>query len=803
MLKNYIKIAWRNLWKNKIYNGLNIVGLSIGLCSVLFALTFWSYERSFDNFHNKGIYRVTTSSIENEGEPHKTSAGTGQVQGPAFMKEVPELDSYVRVWGGDIMNEVRSGENILNLNTLFVDDNFTTFFNFPLLEGDKETALKKINSVVISEDAAMRLFGKKEGLIGELVYLDAEPSARRLGGKPLVVTAVAKNAPQNSSINFDILLSFRFAQLSFTDANWLNAYLGTFVKFDPKTNTEAIVPKLNAVYEKYAQAQLAESDFDPEIFYGLQPIRDMHLNSYLSENSWSMHEGGTTNESVSSYSNQFLGIALFIFLLALFNFINISISATLPRMREIGLRKMAGSSITGIYVQFLCETALLTLFAIGFALLLLMGLMPQFTTLTGVHVQFSTWLTLENIILLIAILGITSFLASFYPATYFAKITSKQSLFGKNKSPKLLAFGRVLLVFQFGIAFILAFFSITYYAQMKFMNTKDLGFNADNIIKAEIKGDRKSEPIKQFLENELATIPQFKAVTFGGTFGYEGDPTIIAGKKVNAIYRSIDQGFLSVMGLSLKSGKNIPNGQSHEILVNETFVKEAQLEQPIGSRLKLSNSIDENQKYYTIVGVIKDYHFESLRMKIKPQVLAYIPRHSSEILIKAASLGGFLPKFEAIYKKAMPLAAFEYDFLSEKNKQEYIREARSQKILGVATILAIVICCMGIFGLSHLNASYRIKEIGIRKVLGAKVSEITILLSSGFLKLIILAIIIASPIAYYLVNSWMQDFAYSVGFMWWVLPLVTFGALSITMLTVGFQAIKAALVSPVKSLRSE
>jgi putative ABC transport system permease protein len=557
------------------------------------------------------------------------------------------------------MNEVRFGDNVLNLNTLFVDDNFTTFFNFPLLEGDKATPLKEINSVVISEDAAMRLFGKKEGVTGELVCLDSEPSAQRLSGKPLVVRAVAKNAPQNSSINFDILLPFRFAQLSFTDTNWLNAYLGTFVTFDPNINTETIVPKLNAVYEKYAQPQLAASDFDPEISYGLQPIRDMHLNSYLSENSWRMHEGGTIDESKASYSNQFLGIALFIFLLALFNFINISISATLPRMKEVGLRKMAGSSISGIYVQFLCETALLTFLAFSFTLLLLIGLMPQFTTLTGVHVPFSNWLNLETAILLLAVLVITSLLASFYPATYFAKITSNQSLFGKNKSPKSLAFGRVLLVLQFGIAFVLAFYSITYYTQMKFMNTKDLGFNSDNIIKAEIKGNRERGPIKQFLRNELAAIPQFKAVTFGGTFGYTVDPTIIEGEKVDAIYRSIDQYFLSVMGLNLKSGKNIP----------------------IGSRLKLSNSMDESQEYYTIVGIIKDYHFESLRMKIKPQVLAYIPRHSSEILIKTASLSGFLPKFEEIYKKAMPLAAFEYDFLSEKNKQEYISEVRSQKIL--------------------------------------------------------------------------------------------------------------------------
>ncbi|MFT5885701.1 MAG: putative ABC transport system permease protein [Arcticibacterium sp.] len=803
MLKTYLKIAWRNLCKNKIYNGLNIIGLSIGLCCLLFALLFWIHERSFDNFHDteKEIYRVTTSTIKSPGEPHKSSGGTGQVQGPAFLAEVSYLDSYVRVWGGDIMNEVRSGENTVNLRALYVDDNFTTFFDFPLLEGDKSTALQEINSVVLSEDAAMRLLGRTEDVVGELVYMDAEPGAQKLGGKPLVVRAVAKNAPDNSSIKFDVLLPFRFAQLSFTDTNWLNAYLGTFVKFDSDVNTETVLPKLNAVYDKYAQAQLKERDFDPEIYYGLQPIADIHLNSFLSDNTF--HEGGTVDESRPAYSNRFLGISLFIFLLAIFNFINISISGSLSRLKEIGVRKIAGSSIAGIYIQFLTETTLLTFLAIGFALILMIGLLPQFMTLTDVNVHYSDWANLESLLLLIAILVITSFLAGVYPATYFSKITSKQSLLGKNKSPKALNFGRALLVLQFGIAFILAFFSISYYSQMKFMDSKDLGFSSDNVIKAQIKGNREREPIKQFLKNELSSYPQVKAVSFGGHFGYRVDPTLVEGKKVDAVYESIDEDFLEAMSLSLIEGKNIPSGMSHQVLVNETFVKASQLESPIGSRIKFSKSIDENQGYSTIVGVIKDYHFESLRMQIKPQVLAYIPRHSGEFLIKTSSLSNFLPIFKEVYKEAMPLAAFEYEFLSEKNKKEYANEARWQKILGIAAFLAIIICCMGIFGLSHLNASYRIREIGIRKVLGAKVSEITLMLSKGFLKLVFIAIIVACPLAYFIVDNWMEEFAYRIPFMWWVLPIVALGALTITLLTVSFQSIRAALVNPVESLKSE
>jgi putative ABC transport system permease protein len=364
MLKNYFKIAIRHLWHNKLYSSINIIGLAIGITCVLLAVLYVKDERSFDKFHEKkeNLYRIVTNVTDSKGE-RKTVAGTGQPQGPAFKEAVPEILNYVRVMGGDIKGDVIANNKTLSLQMLFADESFFNIFSFPLLRGDPSTALKDISSVVITETVARKFFNSID-VIGETLNSDADPSAQKLG-KPLIITGVAKDLPKNSSIRFGILLPLRFMQLSFTDVNWLNQYLGTFLILQPDANLDAVIQKFNKVYAAHAKDQVAENkktyDYDPKISFGLQHITDMHLHPMPTGTGW--REGGIVNESNPVFSWLFLGIALFILFMATVNFINISLAGSLKRAKEVGVRKITGGSKKQIIFQFLFESTIVCLAA--------------------------------------------------------------------------------------------------------------------------------------------------------------------------------------------------------------------------------------------------------------------------------------------------------------------------------------------------------------------------------------------------------------------------------------------------------
>ena len=344
MFKNYLKIARRNLWKNKLYSLINIVGMTVAVTCLLFAGIYWNEEHSFDDFHtnNPNLYRITTNMVEHKGAIAQTVGRTGQVQGPAFKDAIPEIKKYVRVMGGEIYYEVSSEEKILNLNILYVDSNFFDVFTFPLLYGDKATSLNEVNSVVISESTAMRLFNSTN-VIGKVLRINNDPSFQRLK-KPLVISAVVEDAPKNSSIQFEVLLPFSFLELAWVDTNWLNAYLGTFVVLEPTSDIAAIKQKFDRVFTIHAKDQveqkIASYGFDSEINYGLQNISDIHLNPHLNRDNSGIESGAAVNTSNSIYSIVFIAIASLILIMAAINFINISIASAIKRAKEIGVRKM-------------------------------------------------------------------------------------------------------------------------------------------------------------------------------------------------------------------------------------------------------------------------------------------------------------------------------------------------------------------------------------------------------------------------------------------------------------------------------
>ena len=806
MFRNYIKTSVRHIWHNKLYSFINVSGLGIAITCVLLAVLYIKDERSYDRFHEKGdnLYRVVTTRTDEKGE-RKTVAGTGQPQGPAFKEAVPEILDYVRVLGGDIKGDVIANNKTLNLQMLFVDESFFKVFSFPLLRGNAETALDDISSVIVTEAVARKYFNSID-VVGKTMVMDSDPSAKRLG-KPMVITGVSKDIPKNSSIRFEVLMPMRFMQLSFTDEAWLNQYLGTFLLLQPAANLDAVVQKFNKVYAVHAKEQLAESkrlyNHDPRISYGLQHIADMHLNPMRTGPGG--REGGIVNESNPVFSYLFLGISLFILLMAGINFINISIASSLKRAKEVGVRKITGGSKQQIIVQFLFESAIICVIAFGLALLLTETGLSLFNELSGKELFFKESFDWQLAGWFAGILLVIILLTGFYPAYVLSAFKPREVLYNKQKLSGRDIFGRALVVLQFSLAVFFIIATLIYYRQMDFIRTKDLGYDPFQVIRTNIPGNREVKPIQDFLRNELTRESSIQYVSFGGGGGE--DKVTIGDKVIEAENHVIDEYRLPVMQIKLKAGRNIssafPADKAHAVLVNEAFVKAAGLESPIGTEIRTSEYYDKEVK--TIVGVIEDFHSGSLHHPIKPMVMLVSDWASGSIWIRIEKgrQKQALASIEAAYKKAMPSALFQYNFLDELNAKEYIQEQRWQKIIGIAAVLSIVICSLGLFGLAHLAAQRRIKEIGIRKVLGATVTCIASLLTKDFLKLVILSLLVASPLAWWVMNNWLQDFAYRIGISWWVFALAGLIAIAIAMITVSFQAIKAAIANPVKSLRTE
>lgn len=807
MIKNYLKIAFRHLWHSRLYSGINIVGLATGITCMLLAVMYWHDERNFDSFHQNSanIYRVTTTMVEQKGADAVTLGGTGQVQGRAFKDAVPEVKDFVRILGGDIYSDVVADTKSLHLQSLFVDNNFFDVFTFHLLRGSAKAALKDINTVVVTESTAKKFFNSSE-VVGKILHIEADPSFERLG-KPMIISAVVEDPPQNSSLQFDILFTFDFMRLSFEDTNWLNAYLGTFLTLQPNADIHLVEQKFNKVFAFHAQEQLTENiknyGYNPEIRYGLQRMTDIHLNPYMRINGNA--EGGIVNVSNPIYSYVFMGIALFILLMATINFINISIANSLKRAKEVGVRKIVGGSKNQIIMQFLYESAILCVVAFILSLVFLDASLPLFNRVTGKQLLFNEIFQLYLLLYFTLVLTAVILLSGSYPAYILSKFKPTETLYNKHKLNVNHLMGRGLVVFQFALAIFLLISTIVYYGQMNYILQKDLGYNPNQIIRTSIQGDRDYKKVIGFLKNEFAKEPSIKLVSFGNDGNI--DRATANNKHFDALHKLIDENYLSTLEIPLLKGRNFSpiflTDKTDGVIVNEAFVKESGDVNPIGTSIKINESDDSKKK--TIIGIVKDFHFGSLREPIKPMVMVMndVPDGGIWLKFEKSKQKEAIAAVERIYKESMPKAIFQYNFLDELNAKQYLQEQRWQQVVSVATLLAFMICCLGLFGLAHLATHQRIKEIGIRKVLGAGVIDIAALLSKDFLKLVGIAFIIASPIAYFLVNKWLQNFAYRIPISVWTFALAGIIALLIALLTVSFQAIKAAVANPVKSLRTE
>ncbi len=795
MFKNYFTTAFRNLWRNKIFSLINIVGLSVGLACCMLIFLYTKDELSYDRFHeNKDkIYHLTADFTNPEGQVNKGSS-TGMMPGPNFKRQVPEVEDFVRIQSANFT--VKRGTDVFDQEALYADDNFFSIFTFPMLQGSPKTALKDMHSVVLSEEIADKYFGKKNAL-GQVLELKVNDTFRIF-----TVTGITKRSPQNSSIKIKMLLPMKFSQSLNNDDQWLNFFLNTFFTIKPGSNIKTVEAKFAKAFNEDAGKQIKEAaekyGFKDKIRYGLQPLLQMHTSTdYPSDN-------GLTDASKPVYSYILSGIAVFILIIACINFVNLTVARSLKRAKEIGIRKVVGGLRSQLIAQFLGESFILSFIAFLFALVLLQLALPFFNTLANKALSFSYLFDLKLIAGYISIFLVTGLLAGFYPALVLSGFNPVQSLYGRQHFTGKNYLSKGLVILQFTLATFLIISTITIYSQFDYLMHYDLGYNDKNVVLI-TAGNLDKQKLDMF-KTELFKNPSVKNVTAdqGGRWGTIAH--VNNAQQIEFDIKHIDENYLPLFEIKIVKGRNFSkdlvsdSGQS--VLVNESFVTKAGWKNPLGQTVDFFY----NNKKYNVVGIVKDYNFLSLTEKIGPQLFSMNPNYPYGdvfIKLKEGNTSQALNYIEKTFKNLFPFKPYQYAFRDAKIAEQYDSEAKWKQIVTFGAILTIFISCIGLFGLATLSAEKRKKEIGIRKVLGASVQGIVKKLSNDFLKLVILAALIASPLAWWAMYKWLNNYPYRIAINGWIFACAAILVLLIALVTVSFQSIKAATANPIKSLRTE
>jgi putative ABC transport system permease protein len=798
MLKNYLTIALRNVSRNKVFSFINIAGLSIGLACCMLIFLYTKDEISYDRFHQRQahLYRITSIMTDKNDQSGFKSGITGMVVGEAFKREIPEIEDFTRIKDNSFI--IKKGKDTFNEPALYVDNNFFSIFSFSLLEGNPATALRQINSVVLTEETANKYFGTTD-VLGKALQLEVNGSF-----ESFIVTGLAEKAPQNSTIKFGMLLPFEHYKKNNLDDQWLNFFLNTFVVLHPKADIQAVENKFATVFATNAKEQLVQAKkdfgFNGQVTFGLQPLLDIHLNPVFGP------DNGLVEGSQPIYSYILTGIAIFILLIACINFVNLTIAQSLKRSKEIGIRKVVGGMRKQLIRQFLGESLVVCILAFSLAIFLVVLILPLFNELANKKLSLSyladTYLFAGYALLLLG----TALGAGFYPALVLSGFKPVQVLYGRQKLTGKNYFAKSLIVVQFALATFLIIGTIAVYSQFNFLLNKDLGYNDENLVRINMPRFRQGNTqLLGLIKNEWRKQPSIMRVA--GRNGGE-NVTIVrtVGKDVMTHYNKIDENYLPAFQIPLIAGRNFstafPSDSSQSVIINESFAKEAGWKNPVGQQVDFFT----RNKKMTVIGVVKDYHFRSLKEKIGPQLFTQdnnVQYGQIWVKIKPDNIPQTLGLLENSYKKLVPFFPYEYEFLDTINARNYEAEAKWKQIIGYASLLSIFISCIGLFGLTTLAIEQRAKEIGIRKVLGASITGIVALLSKEFVVLVIIAFLIAIPLGYYATYKWLENFAYRIEMHWWIFLLVGILSLLIAFLTVSFQSFKAALANPVKSLRNE
>ena len=823
MLQNYLKIALRNLLKNKVYSFINIIGLAIGISACLVIFLLVSFELSFENFQpdRERIYRVA-SGFRNDDGSTNVNAGLSASMPAIIRQDLTSIENLTacHVWYPRVTvpNDKKDNKNTPKTwkndeaEVLVCDPQYFQIFKYQWLQGNPKNALKSPNEVVLTVEKAEKYFGKipLEQVMGkQLVYKDS---------LNIIVTGIVKALPKNTDFKFQDFISFKSIEAKnwrkeFQLDEWTNTNSTSmcFIKLPEKSSPNATNAQLKVFLKKYLDPK---DQWNVGRTLTLQPLSDIHYNPKIGDNfSRQVH-------LPTLYA--LMGIAVFLLLIAAINFINLATAQSITRVKEIGVRKVLGSSRKSLILQFMTETFVITFMAVFLSTLFIEPILWAFADFVPKELTFNLFDT-EILFFLVLITLITSILSGLYPAWIISSYTPVASLKNQvsNSSSRTAFLRKALITFQFTASQVFILGTIIVATQTHYMVNKDMGFKKDAIVHFYTDWNDLESGKKNVLINKLKQLPEIELVSLGDVPAKNGYSmnriTYFNGKKeikLDVNRRSIDENYIPMFGLKIIAGRNITNSDSaKEVAINETYANILGFrkpEQALGKMLIYSSG--KGNIKLPIVGVLADFHLQPLNKIIKPLYLVSENKYEAGINVKIRTNGqsaenfkGVLSKIEKAFKQVYPNSSEEFNpiFFDETIAKFYKQEQQFGQILNTATGIAIFISCMGLFGLVAFTTRQRTKEIGIRKVLGASVTQIVQLLSKDFLRLVILGIVIASPIAYWAMSKWLQDFAYQVDISWWIFALAGVVAIVIALLTVSYQAIRTALANPVKSLRTE
>jgi putative ABC transport system permease protein len=803
MVKNYLKVAIRNILKHKGFSIINIVGLAIGIACSILILIFVAHELSYDKFHEKAdrTYRIAVRASVGDTKIRQTYSSSATFK--KLLEDLPEIEKGVKF--------LRLGRTPINLDekTFYesrfyaVDSTFFDVFTFPLIHGDPETVLSEPNSMVISENTAIKYFGSADA-VGKILRADFSYGP---GSVDFEITGVSENVPSNSHFHYDLLASSSTFPTFINDPGWSSNKFITYVVLKEGTRSEWFNERL----KEFTRRHMGGERFDAWVAKGnfweyfLQPVTKIHLNSDLN--------GEFEANGNETYVYIFSAISIIILLIACINFMNLSTAKSSLRAKEVGMRKVVGSGRRRLVFQFLSESILLSFISLTIGMVLVIILLPLYKNLIGRQLEILYFDNLVAIPSLLALGLIVGVISGSYPAFFlssFKPIVALKGMTIRSKGGSWLR--NILVIFQFTISIFLIIGTLVVNQQLKFFQNKKLGFDKEQILVIRNPGSLGNNitPFKEALRKYSSVINVSGSNTLPGIsfsnigFGAEG-----VDKSFTLNLCVCDYDFLKTLKLELAQGRFFSRDfitDSHAAVLNEKAVELLGWDDPIGKRI---NNWARNRGNFTVIGVIKDYHYESLHQEIRPQALflsgGYYTNVESYISVRlnTENISETIGYVENTWKDFAPNKPFEYSFLDEDYDNLYMNEQQTRKLFSIFSFLAIFIACLGLFGLASFIADRRTKEIGIRKVLGASVPRIVQILNKSFVKWVLMANLIAWPVAWFVMNSWLQNFAYRIELSWWMFVLAAVLALVIALITVSFQTVKAALRNPVDSLRYE
>lgn len=788
MLKNYFKIAWRNLLRNKRLSLINIIGLALGIaCSLLIGTYLW-HEFSFDRYHERvdSIYRVTTR-FKTAGSDDGVALSGFDV-GPRLQRTYPEIVNTVRLKMMPVAT-IRQGAEVINQEDVyFADSSVFDVFSYRWVSGSRG-ALAAPNSVVLTQRLAQKYFGTSDPL-GKIL---------KITDQSYTVTGVLENLPTNTDLKFSALLSWQDNPPTEEDVFDTSCY--TYLLFQQPKNAENFGKKLTDFDARQVTPRVKALGYDLQIEHQMQALADLHFVEGLYDDN---PKGNRT------YLNIFLLVATFILFVAYINFVNLHTAQATQRRKEAGVRTVVGATKEQLIGQFMGEAWLIIGIGAGFSLLLIFLFRPLFEQFTGIPLVFPGW---SFVGLGVGVIGLASFAAGLYPALFLATKPTSFIIKTQSGSAGKQYVRKALVVTQFTISVVLIVGTLVITKQTDFLRSQDPGFSKEQVLIVNVPREEMIAQKMRALKVALAKDSRIEAVSLGLSPITEGGLLGVikesVGQKSERFIRfaNVDENYLDLLKIKLIDGRNLDPSRNSEkeqqVVVNEQFVKWMgwPKDSAVGRVIPLVAPPDEVTPIQRVVGVVADYHFASLHQRVEPLLLYYQTDRPLNVLVRVKPEKRSVVK--AIWKNLIPDYPFEAQFLDVTFDQQYQREEKAKTLLSWLTGLIIIIACLGLFGLAALTAEQRTKEIGIRKVLGASISGIVTLLSKDFLELVAIAILIATPISWYATDAWLQSFAYRIDVGWWVFVLAGSLAVGIALFTVSFQSVRAAIRNPVESLRSE